>query len=217
MKSREVFTGGWPFGTGEDEIRSVFEESCGKVIKVKVLGQGGAAFIEFETVEGAKSALEWNQTDYKGRKLSINMAGDKPQKRESVGGRTPEIPNSTVIVKNISFNATEDDFVKAFKSCGKVNTVRMPVFQDSGKPRGFAMVNFASAEAAQAATKLSGTEITGRNVTIEIAKARENTGGNSHQGSSNRSFSRGGQNNRRDSVSASKDFRGKSTTFDDSD
>ena len=214
VKAREVFTGGWPFGTREEEIRGVFEESCGPVLKVKVLGQGGAAFIEFETVDGAKSALEWNQTDYKGRKLSINMAGDKPQRRESGGVRTPEVPNSTIIVKNISFNATEKDFVRAFKNCGTVNSVRMPVFQDSGKPRGFAMVNFSTAEAALAATKLSGTEITGRNVTIEIAKARENTGNQSYQGGNNRGNARGGRHN---SAPRNSDFQGKSTTFDDSD
>lgn len=130
--STEVFCGGLPFGTTEDDIRKLFEADCGKIVRVKLLGQGGAAFIQFENEDNAASALEWNNSDFKGRKLTINKASDRPQRKN-----VPQVENGTVCVRNLSFKASEDEIKDVFSECGEVSGIRIPIFPDSGKMRGY--------------------------------------------------------------------------------
>lgn len=136
----EIFCGGLPFGVSEEEIKKLFEDDCGKVVRVKLLGKGGAAFVEFADSNGAAAALEWNNTEYKGRKLNINKASDRQQRNGTGGGGYERDSSSeggvTVCVKNIPFKAGEDEIKDAFKKFGKISYVRIPVHQDTGKIRG---------------------------------------------------------------------------------
>ncbi len=43
-------------------------------------------------------------------------------------------------VGNLSFDTTEDTLRAAFQEAGEIVSLRLPVFEDSGKPRGFCMI-----------------------------------------------------------------------------
>ena len=79
--------------------------------------------------------------------------------------------NTTVYVEGISFDADEEDLKILFEQAGTVEEVRMPRWQDSGKPRGYAHVVFGSAAHAAAAIKqIHRQRLMGRYLTVDMAR-----------------------------------------------
>jgi len=84
-----------------------------------------------------------------------------------------------VYVGNLSFHTTEDS-LRAFVTEGgrSVSKVSLVTDRDTGQPRGFAFVDFASEADAQAAIgALNGTSLDGRTLTVNEAREREPRGG----------------------------------------
>ena len=63
---------------------------------------------------------------------------------------------ATVYIEGIPYKADEGDIVSHFAPCGIVKEVRMPRYQDSGKPRGYAHVVFEDKSSIAKALKLDG-------------------------------------------------------------
>jgi len=84
-------------------------------------------------------------------------------------------------VEGISYQATEDDLIRFFqdKGCGKVKEVRMPRWQDSGRPRGYAHIEFKKGgeESVGKAMALNGVSMMGRYLTVQRAQAPKGGGG----------------------------------------
>ncbi|GMF21676.1 unnamed protein product [Phytophthora fragariaefolia] len=78
---------------------------------------------------------------------------------------------ATVYVEGIPYRANEGDLVTHFSSCGTVREVRMPRYQDSGKPRGYAHVVFDDEAALNKALKLDGKYLFNRYLSIRRAEA----------------------------------------------
>ncbi len=82
---------------------------------------------------------------------------------------------SKVFVGNVSFDTTRERLEALFAPMGEITEIVVPTDRDSGRPRGFAFVTFASAESAsQAIAKLDGVELDGRN--LRVNEAVERTG-----------------------------------------
>ena len=71
-------------------------------------------------------------------------------------------------VEGIPWTCSEEDVREFFKGCGKITAVRMPRWQDSGRPRGYAHVAFAGSSGARAAFGLDGQYLKGRYLTIQV-------------------------------------------------
>ena len=82
-----------------------------------------------------------------------------------------------VYVGSLSFNTTEDSLRALCAEGGRnVSKVNIVTDRDTGQPRGFAFVDFASEKEAQAAiAAMHGTVLDGRTLTVN--EARERTGG----------------------------------------
>ncbi|KAG2788024.1 hypothetical protein PC129_g4327 [Phytophthora cactorum] len=78
---------------------------------------------------------------------------------------------ATVYVEGIPYKASEGDLVTHFSSCGTVREVRMPRYQDSGKPRGYAHVVFDDEAALKKALNLDGQYLFNRYLSIRRAEA----------------------------------------------
>ncbi|KAG7390193.1 hypothetical protein PHYPSEUDO_008647 [Phytophthora pseudosyringae] len=78
---------------------------------------------------------------------------------------------ATVYVEGIPYKASEGDLVTHFSSCGTVREVRMPRYQDSGKPRGYAHVVFDDETALKKALELDGKYLFSRYLSIRRAEA----------------------------------------------
>ena len=80
---------------------------------------------------------------------------------------------SKVFVGNLSFDTTREELEAFFAPMGEIAEVMVPTDRDSGRPRGFAFVTFASAESAtEAIQKLDGAELGGRNLRVNAATER---------------------------------------------
>jgi cold-inducible RNA-binding protein len=80
---------------------------------------------------------------------------------------------SKVFVGNLSFDTTREEIEALFAPLGEIAEIVIPTDRDSGRPRGFAFVTYASAEhAAQAIAQLDGRELGGRNLRVNEASER---------------------------------------------
>lgn len=74
---------------------------------------------------------------------------------------------------NLSFDATREDLIEAFGAAGRVVDAKIPTDRDSGRPRGFAFVEFEDDEAAQRAINLlNGKSLRGRALRVNEAENR---------------------------------------------
>ncbi|XP_015228579.1 PREDICTED: nucleolin isoform X2 [Cyprinodon variegatus] len=168
--ARTLFVKNLPYSVTTDELREFFESA----VDIRLpQGQGGSsrgiAYIEFKTEAEAEKMLEEAQgADLQGRSIMVDYVGDKSQKgaRMSSSGA----PSKTLVVNNLSFSATEEVLQSVFE---KSVSIRIP--QRDGRPKGFAFVEFESADDAKDALEnLNHTEIEGRSVRLEFS---QNSGG----------------------------------------
>ena len=79
-----------------------------------------------------------------------------------------------LFVGNLSYQTGENDLQDYFAQAGAVTSVNLMLDKTTGKSRGFAFVEFAEADAAQRAIdQLHNKEFQGRQLTINIARPRE--------------------------------------------
>jgi cold-inducible RNA-binding protein len=82
--------------------------------------------------------------------------------------------NAKLFVGNLSFNTTENDLQDMFAAHGTVLEANLMVDRMSGRPRGFGFVTMSTPEEAEKAiSALNGASVDGRNLTVNIAKPRE--------------------------------------------
>ena len=80
---------------------------------------------------------------------------------------------SKVFVGNLDFKATRDQIESLFAEAGEVQDIFIPSDRETGRPRGFAFVEFATEEAAAAAIeKFDGYELGGRALRVNAAEDR---------------------------------------------
>jgi RNA recognition motif-containing protein len=97
-------------------------------------------------------------------------------------------------VGNLSFNTTEDQLQALFAEFGNVSRASIVTDRETGRSRGFGFVEMATNEAAKAAiSALDGQMVEGRNLTVNVARAREDRGGG---GGGDRGGRRNGGGNR---------------------
>jgi len=100
-----------------------------------------------------------------------------------------------LFVGNLSWDVSEKDLQDTFSQHGPVSEVKVMMDRDTGKPRGFAFVTMGTKEGAEAAIKaLNGSDLQGRALTVNEARAREDGpsrgGGGGRGGGSGRGGSR---------------------------
>ncbi len=79
-----------------------------------------------------------------------------------------------MFVGNLSFNTTQNDLQDAFSAHGTVTEVNLMMDRETGRPRGFGFVTMSTAEEAQnAIAALNGKQLDGRELTVNVAKPRE--------------------------------------------
>ncbi len=81
-------------------------------------------------------------------------------------------------VGNLSFDTTTSDLEQIFGEIGTVESTNIIEDRDTGRSRGFGFVEMSSKEEGQnAIEQLNGKEISGRQLTVNEAKPREDRGG----------------------------------------
>ena len=82
--------------------------------------------------------------------------------------------NSKLYVGNLSFKTTEDELRAAFGQFGNVTDLYVAMDKMTGRPRGFAFITMGTEEEAKAATeKMNGTDLGGRQLTVNEARPKD--------------------------------------------
>jgi RNA recognition motif-containing protein len=80
---------------------------------------------------------------------------------------------SKVFVGNLDFNTSRDEVQSLFSQIGSIRDVFLPTDRESGRPRGFAFVEYENEEdAAKAIEKFNGYELSGRALRVNAAEDR---------------------------------------------
>ncbi|KAL3677810.1 hypothetical protein R1sor_020766 [Riccia sorocarpa] len=174
---KKVYVGGMPYYVTEENIIEYFSE-CGKVTELDCVlfpdtGKfRGLAFITFETVDGARKALEWDGSEMGGRFLKITKCLIKPPR----GNKSAELGEVqkhegclSAYIGNLSWNITEDvlkNFLKKHYKQTKVEAIRFAYDKTSGDFRGYGHIDFGDDDSLEAAVRLNQTQLLGRPVKI---------------------------------------------------
>ncbi|CAE1329474.1 NCL [Acanthosepion pharaonis] len=198
-----MFVKNLPNAATEDDIRQRLTEMFSGVESVRIPMKGdmhkGFAYVQFSDTSAVKETIENHQgIDYDGRPLYLDYSGGgpTPQKRgprNSFGGGDAGEKGNILFVRNLSYDSTEDSLKDVFT---EATEVRLPRQQDSGRPKGFAFIEFDSiTKAEEAFNNFNQTEVDGRLVYISYSNSNKGRdGGRGGGGKFGRggSFGRGG-------------------------
>ncbi|XP_009981903.1 PREDICTED: nucleolin [Tauraco erythrolophus] len=178
--ARTLFVKNLPYRLTEDEMRDVFENALEiRIVMNKDGNSKGMAYIEFKTEAEANKALEEKQgTEIDGRAMVIDFTGEKSHQDHQKGGGE----SKTLIVNNLSYAASEETLQELFK---KASSIKMPQ-TNQGRPKGYAFVEFPTAEdAKEALNSCNNTEIEGRAIRLEFSSPAWQKGNTNARGGFN--------------------------------
>ena len=93
------------------------------------------------------------------------FAGQQQQQQQST-------QKHDIFVGNLAFNTTEDQLHQAFSEIGRVLKVRMVTDQETGKPRGFAFIEYEDPQAALSAIRnMNDYELNGRRIRVNFSNS----------------------------------------------
>ena len=155
----------------------------------------GKGFVQFSTHKEAVKAKEANGQDFNGRNIEVRFSSDpRPEyaPRQNFGrqGGSSEqrhTNENTIFIGGLSYQSTEDSVSDFFSQCGNITSVRLAKDQE-GNLRGFAHVEFDSADAVQEALKLSQSELDGRAIRVDVAGNKGGRPSGGFQGGRGRDF-----------------------------
>lgn len=121
LASSTVMIGGLTQELSVPEVRGLLKE-CGRINDIRFVAPRNAntptkvAFVDFAKKDGAYNALQLHKTVFHDRVLDISIAGQKTEKEKFM-----------MFVKNVPFNATEEELAQVFEECGKIVSVHLPM------------------------------------------------------------------------------------------
>merc|ERR1711939_1095384 len=184
-KGSNLFVGNLSWNVDEEWLRSEFE-AFGELSGVRIMtdrdsGRSkGFGYVEFvNAADAAKAQGEKHGADLDGRALNVDFANARPNKdqqqdnrRKSYGDQVSQ-PSDTLFLGNLSFDCTQEDVTEAFGPHGTVMGIRLPTDRETGAPKGFGYVTFASVEEAQGALEaMQGGYIKSRPVRLDYSQPR---------------------------------------------
>lgn len=125
----------------------------------------GCAYIQYKEIAQAEKSCKADGSLLDEKPIRVNLESQKDIKSKN---------ETTVYVKGLSFDTDETSIKKMLASCGKISRISVPVFEDTGKRRGYAFVDFDTKDAVEKALKLTDSEWDGRKVTITTHQSKTN-------------------------------------------
>ncbi|KAI9293432.1 RNA-binding domain-containing protein, partial [Neoconidiobolus thromboides FSU 785] len=174
-----VWVGNLRFTTTEQELRRFFAD-CGKVTRVNLPAtfsrNKGFAYVDFETEESQKKAIEKSEQELIGRNVLIKDAknfvknGKKAPALKAVEAEKEGEVLPTIFVGNLSFETTKEHIQEVFEKYGEIKKVRISTFEDTGRCKGYAWVDFKEQNSAtQALRAFQKRKLNGRSLKVMYA------------------------------------------------
>ncbi|KAM7387965.1 hypothetical protein PAMP_024169 [Pampus punctatissimus] len=166
--SKTLVVNNLAFSATEEALQSTFEKAVSIRIPQKDGRAKGFAFVEFESTEDAKEALDnLNNTEIDGRSIRLEFSQNSGGRE---GGRGNSGPTKTLFVKGLSEDTTDQTLKDSFE--GAV-AARIVTDRDTGSSKGFGFVDFDNEDDCKAAKEaMEDGEIDGSRVTLDYAKPK---------------------------------------------
>lgn len=176
------------FSTGEESLRKVFE-TCGKLHSVMVAKKKdlknsgeflslGYGFVQFKRKVDANKALKQLQhTTIDDHVIELKMSNrtissENIPKKSKTSSKSGVQKSTKILVRNIPFEATQQEVEKLFRTFGEIKTIRLPKKAiGKEKHRGFGFVDFVTRSDAKRAFEAlcHSTHLYGRRLVLEWA------------------------------------------------
>lgn len=144
-----VWIGNLSYDTTEDDLKkfmtskSTMEEK--DITRVKLPKNGrknrGFAYMDFASEDNMNIAITLSEQELNGRNLLIKQ-GSNFEGRPAAVAKEGNPPSRILFVGNLSFDTTDESLETHFRHCGEIMKIRMATFEDSGKCKGFAFIDF---------------------------------------------------------------------------
>lgn len=167
-----VWIGNLAFHVNKDELRRFFTNNCSftdvaitrvhlpKVpVKSGKTQNKGFAYVDFSNDKAAKEALGLSEQLLSGRRVLIKDAKDyggrpeKPETDEHTPNHSGHPPSKRIFIGNLGFDVTKEILEEHLGKCGSIKDTHIATFQDSGKCKGYAWMQFVDIAAAEAAVR----------------------------------------------------------------
>lgn len=115
----------------------------------------GFAYIDFVDEKTMKRALELSEKLLDGRRVLIKDANNFEGRPEKKAAKEDELkaPSRKIFVGNLGFDTSVEELERHFEACGTIQKIHMATFEDTGKCKGYAWVEFEQLSAAQTAMR----------------------------------------------------------------
>ena len=81
----------------------------------------------------------------------------------------------TIFIGNLPFNTDQNQLQDVFGKFGIISNIHIPTNRETGRPRGFAFIQFETESAAEEALTMNDAEFNGRNIKVNIALGKKET------------------------------------------
>ncbi|KAG0291756.1 hypothetical protein BGZ96_004872 [Linnemannia gamsii] len=189
-----VWIGNLSFLTTDKALRHFFRNVGAEITRINMptgsgynkKGNKGFAYVDFSSAEGQEAAIKLSESELDGRKVLIKSSKSfegRPAVSKAAAQeksmKQKHAVSPTLFVGNLSFQSTREGLQKLFEDCGEIRKVRLATFEDSGKCKGFAYIDYMAPESAVAAlTDPKKHFLDGRKLNIEYASAEATLKGN---------------------------------------
>ncbi|MCJ1371262.1 hypothetical protein MMC20_002477 [Loxospora ochrophaea] len=116
----------------------------------------GFAYVDFSTSSAMEQALALSENLLTGRRILIKDAKSfegRPEKPAEDVQPTGNPPSRRIFIGNLGFDTTKDELRDHFAQCGDISDVHVATFEDSGKCKGYAWVEFNGIESGEMAIR----------------------------------------------------------------
>ncbi|KAI9881558.1 MAG: hypothetical protein M1830_000122 [Pleopsidium flavum] len=121
----------------------------------------GFAYVDFSSSAALDEALALSEKLLLGRRVLIKNSKSfegRPEKPkdgdpEALASKSGKPPSKRIFIGNLGFDTSKEDLQEHFAPCGEILDVHIATFEDSGKCKGYAWVEFDNVEAGEAAVR----------------------------------------------------------------
>ncbi|RMZ88849.1 hypothetical protein DV736_g3920, partial [Chaetothyriales sp. CBS 134916] len=181
-----LYVTNYPPAADEALIRQLFKP-YGDIVSVRFPSLQGNkrrrfCYVEFKSSDQAQTALELNGREVQGLAMTVKISNPALRKQRYIALNQANV----VFVGQLPFRASEDELTHAFAGFGDIEQVRMPRdVQNKSRNKGIAFITYKTAESAQSALGMDGTDFLGRKIKVNLADDQGQTQSRRHVARSN--------------------------------
>lgn len=115
----------------------------------------GFAHVDFSSADVVEQALQLSEQLVGGRRVLIKSSKDFQGRPEPavVASKPSTMASKRIFIGNLGYDVTKEDLERHFETCGPSSHLQIATFEDSGKCKGYAWIEFEQQSSAEAAVR----------------------------------------------------------------